>query len=106
MRWRQIGPQLAELTAIQAQILADASAMVKPGGRLVYATCSMLKDENEAAVAGFLAAHTDFTALDAGEVWRTVLPDAPTYGGQYLRLTPARHTTDGFFAAVLVRTEK
>ena len=105
MRWRQIGPALAELTTIQAQILADASAMVKPGGRLIYATCSLLREENEATVEGFLAAHPGFTVVEASAIWRSVLPDAPTYGGQYLRLSPARHATDGFFAAVMVKED-
>ena len=103
MRWRQIGPKLEELTTMQGHILADAATMVKPGGRLIYATCSMLRDENEATVESFLAAHPKFMTVDAGETWRALLPDAPTYSGTYLRLTPARHTTDGFFAAILQR---
>ena len=58
----------AELTVKQASILAAASTLVKPGGRLVYATCSLLAAENREVVMAFLAAHPDFALLDAGEI--------------------------------------
>ncbi|MEZ5769271.1 MAG: RsmB/NOP family class I SAM-dependent RNA methyltransferase [Paracoccaceae bacterium] len=83
-------------------ILASAARLVKPGGRLVYATCSMLSEENEERVAGFLAAHPDFSVVPLGVA-------APALKGSahpdFLSLTPLRHDTDGFFAAVLVRAE-
>ncbi|WP_245263217.1 RsmB/NOP family class I SAM-dependent RNA methyltransferase [Azorhizobium doebereinerae] len=99
-RWRALGPGLDNLLPLQAGILASAARLVKPGGRLVYATCSMLPRENEEQVAAFLAAHPDFSAVPLREV-------APQLTGSahpdYLSLTPARHDTDGFFAAVMQR---
>jgi 16S rRNA (cytosine967-C5)-methyltransferase len=101
-RWRELdeGLGLANLVPLQARILASAARLVKPGGRLVYATCSMLTEENEAQVTAFLAAHPAFRVVPLQEV-------APQLGSSahadYLSLTPARHDTDGFFAAVLQR---
>lgn len=95
MRWSVYGPPLDELTAIQADILEKTCALVKPGGRLVYATCSLLPDENEAQVENFLTAHPEFEvqAVD-GEMG---------IGSPYMRLTPHRTNTDGFFAAILLK---
>jgi 16S rRNA (cytosine967-C5)-methyltransferase len=103
MKWK-IGPRdLSELTRLQAEILATASRLVKPGGRLVYATCSLLPVENEETVQRFLADHPDFVVRPVSEIWaEDVGGDCPV-PGPYLRLTPARHHTDGFFAAVLER---
>ncbi|WP_240989106.1 RsmB/NOP family class I SAM-dependent RNA methyltransferase [Salipiger mangrovisoli] len=102
-RWRATQEQgLDALVALQARILASAARLVKPGGRLVYATCSMLSRENEEQVAAFLAAHPDFEALPL----RDTAPHLATLAeGDHLSLTPARHDTDGFFAAVLQRAE-
>jgi 16S rRNA (cytosine967-C5)-methyltransferase len=73
---------------------------VKPGGRLVYATCSVLPEENEDVVAGFLAAHPQFAQKDAGlELARAGI----ALEGPALRLLPHRHGCDGFYAAVLAR---
>lgn len=101
LKWRQNPESVTELTAKQAAILASASRLVKPGGRLVYATCSLLNDENDAVVAAFLAEHGDFRLVPAGQVLgeqRVALEM-----GDYLRLGPDTHDTDGFFAAVLER---
>jgi len=87
--------ELATLTALQAQILADAARLVRPGGRLVYATCSLFVEENEAIVAGFLANHPQFERHAAA--MPLLAADAS------LRLWPHRHGTDGFFAAGLRR---
>ena len=95
-RWGRGGPDLAELTALQAKILDSAARLVRPGGRLVYGTCSLLRAENEEQVAAFLAAHPDVASVPAA----TLLPGL---AGDFLRLTPARHGTDGFFAAILER---
>lgn len=87
------------LAALQATILRQAAAHVRPGGRLVYATCSLMAEENEAIVADFLAAHADFTRLPPPSHWPAALfsPDGA------LRLWPHRHGTDGFFAQALLR---
>jgi 16S rRNA (cytosine967-C5)-methyltransferase len=100
-RLRLSARDLAELLEKQARILADAARLVRSGGRLVYATCSLLTEENEAQVQGFLAAHPEFAVLPLERAW--TLPGAPPCPGPHLALTPHRHGTDGFFAAVLER---
>jgi len=102
LKWRQTPDSVAELTAKQASILESAATLVKKGGRLVYATCSILPEENEAIVEAFLAGHTEFKQLDCAELLRKQRIALDT--GMYLRLSPAQHATDGFFAAVLERT--
>ncbi len=102
LKWRQTPQSVGELTAKQASILESAASLVKKGGRLVYATCSILPEENEAIVAAFLAAHPDFQLRDCADVLRKQHIGLDT--GDCLRLSPARHGTDGFFAAVLERT--
>ena len=101
LKWRQTPESVAELTAKQAAILHAASALVKKGGRLVYATCSLLDAENEAVVGQFLAKHPEFVALSAEDVLRK--QDIDIECGERLRLLPHRHGTDGFFAAVMER---
>jgi 16S rRNA (cytosine967-C5)-methyltransferase len=102
LKWRYPQTAIAELAAKQTRVLAAAAGLVKPGGRLVYATCSVLPDENEAIVEGFLGAHSDFALGDAAvELARAgIALDT----GRMLRLYPHRHGCDGFFAAVLERT--
>jgi 16S rRNA (cytosine967-C5)-methyltransferase len=102
LKWRQSLESLAELTVKQAAILDSAGRLVKAGGRLVYATCSLLEEENEEIVAAFLAAHPDFRLIPAGEV--LAAQNIALEMGDYLHLDPAIHHTDGFFAAVLERT--
>ncbi|MFO1414424.1 MAG: RsmB/NOP family class I SAM-dependent RNA methyltransferase [Burkholderiales bacterium] len=101
LKWRQPESAVAELNAKQAAILASAATLVKPGGRLVYATCSVLPDENEAIVAAFLAAHPEYAPGDAAaELARAKIP---LDTGPTLKLLPHVHGCDGFFAAVLER---
>jgi len=97
-RWRAPDLGLEALFALQGRILASASRLVQPGGRLVYATCSLLIEENEDRVAAFLSAHPEFRLVPLAEA----APQLPGLGN-HLSLTPARHETDGFFAAVLQR---
>ncbi len=104
MKWRQKPEDLAELTAKQASILQAAATLVKPGGRLVYATCSLLPEENGAIVEAFLAAHPAFERVSAAEVLRQQgVTDASLVTQGDLQLLPNRHGTDGFYAAVLQR---
>jgi 16S rRNA (cytosine967-C5)-methyltransferase len=79
----------------------DLKWLVKKGGRLVYATCSILEAENEAVVAQFLADHPEFALVPARDVLAEQRIDLEM--GDYLSLWPHRHATDGFFAAVLER---
>jgi len=103
LKWRQPESALDELTAKQAAILASAARLPKPGGRLVYATCSPLAEENEAIVDAFLASHPEYRRLDCGGILeRQGVRIAATRGD--LRLTPGVHGTDGFYAAVLERS--
>ena len=106
LKWRQTMAGVEEMAVKQAAILQSASRMVKSRGRLVYATCSVLPQENEAIAEAFAAANPDFVPLSAGEVLAAQkVEGAPSLcaGGEdgqlYLRLWPHRHGTDGFFAA-------
>ena len=110
LKWRQSAKAVQELVVKQAAILDSAARLLKPGGRLVYATCSILPQENEAIAEAFTAAHPDFVPLDAGEVLSQLkveqaasLCSGGETGTAYLRMWPHRHQTDGFFAAVWTR---
>jgi 16S rRNA (cytosine967-C5)-methyltransferase len=100
-RLRLTEQDLDELRIKQASILDTASRLVKPGGKLIYATCSLLPAENEDQVRGFVERHSDFAVQPLSEAW--TLPGAPPCPGPFLSLTPLRHDTDGFFGAVLKR---
>jgi len=100
LKWRQGEDSVAELAVKQASILDAAARLVRPGGRVVYATCSLLTAENEAVVDAFLAGHADFTLAPAAQV---LARHGVVLEGDTLRLLPHRHHTDGFFAAVLDR---
>ena len=110
LKWRQSPQSVEEMTVKQAAILQSAARLLKPGGRLVYATCSVLPQENEAIALAFTAANKDFTPLEARDILihlkvegAASLCSGPASGGEFLRLWPHRHGTDGFFAAVWQR---
>lgn len=107
LKWRQTMKSVEEMVVKQAAILQSAARLVKSGGRLVYATCSVLPQENEAIAQAFSIANPEFEPLSTGEVLAGLkLENAPGLctGGEdgqlYLRLWPHRHATDGFFAAI------
>ncbi len=107
LKWRQSLQSVDEMTAKQAAILQSAARLLKSGGRLVYATCSVLPQENEAIAQTFSENNTDFTPLEVSDVLSHLkVEGGPSlcHGGEsgqkYLRLWPHRHATDGFFAAV------
>jgi 16S rRNA (cytosine967-C5)-methyltransferase len=102
LKWRQTPKAVEELTAKQTAILQSASRLLKPGGRLVYATCSVLREENEGIAEAFSAANAQFQALEVGPILTHLgVENAEQLcRGPYLRLWPHLHHTDGFFAAV------
>ncbi len=99
-KWKFSGERLDGLVKTQQEILARAAPLVAPGGILIYATCSILREENEEQVAAFLAAHMEFDLLPVSMIWT-----AAGLGGQwdqdFLSLTPADFGSDGFFVALL-----
>jgi len=98
IKWRAL--DLAALAATQTRILDEASKLLKPGGRLVYATCSLLREENDEVVTAFLAGHGDFRRVPVSEVLARRHIPLPMESDA-LRLLPHRHGTDGFYAVVL-----
>jgi 16S rRNA (cytosine967-C5)-methyltransferase len=104
LKWRQTPKDIIELSAKQANILARAAKLLKDGGRLVYATCSLLQDENEVVAEAFLEANPEFRLVPASEVLAQQQVALDT--GKYLKLFPHLHQTDGFFAAVFEKSSK
>ncbi|MDP9107962.1 MAG: RsmB/NOP family class I SAM-dependent RNA methyltransferase [Pseudomonadota bacterium] len=104
VKWRQTPQGVAELNVKQSSILAGAARLVKVGGRLIYATCSILDEENEAIVSAFLLSHPGFALVPM----QTVLDEQriALSMGDFLKLSPQEHHTDGFFAAVLERRKE
>jgi 16S rRNA (cytosine967-C5)-methyltransferase len=102
LKWRQNLKVIEEMAVTQLAILQSASRLLKPGGRLVYATCSLLPQENEAIAQAFTAANSEFSLLEVGDLLTHLKVEgaADLCSGAYLRLWPHRHATDGFFAAV------
>jgi len=104
LKWKT--PDLHALVATQRSILASAATLAKPGGRLVYATCSLMQQENEEVVREFLQTHPGFHLCPARAILERRgihLPEPVTDQDEFLHLFPHRHQTDGFFAAVLER---
>jgi 16S rRNA (cytosine967-C5)-methyltransferase len=101
LKWRFEEKDIAELNVKQTAILARAAKLTKAGGRLIYATCSLLQDENENIAEAFLSANPDFSLMPAKEILAQQQIKLDT--GKYLKLLPHLHGTDGFFAAVFER---
>ena len=108
LRWRLSPESLEKFVVTQKSLLVEGAACVKPFGRLIYMTCSLLVEENEAVVDEFLASNSDFRSLDWRTVWKDVMsdvsqPNSASLKENYLQLTPSRHGCDGFFVAILER---
>jgi 16S rRNA (cytosine967-C5)-methyltransferase len=105
LKWRQNPKAIEEMAAKQLAILQSAARLLKPGGRLVYATCSMLQAENETVANAFQAVQPDFKSLPASALLAQLGVAQPEFlcAGESLRLWPHRHATDGFFATVWQR---
>ncbi|GMB80919.1 RsmB/NOP family class I SAM-dependent RNA methyltransferase [Shinella zoogloeoides] len=106
-KWRLTEKNLEERLAQQQEALANASAFVRPGGRLLYVTCSILPQENEEQVHGFCKANPDFEILPVMETWRVLFgadkPQPRSRDGRTVTLTPASTDTDGFFFCAMGR---
>ena len=99
MRWRKTEAQIKALARIQKTLLESASMLVRPGGRLVYSTCTILPEENEVIVDGFLEHNRHFSIEDPGDL----VPGSVVEPSGYVRTWPDIHDTDGSFAACLKR---
>ncbi len=105
-KWKLTPTQLEARMADQIQVLDEAVRYLKPGGELVYITCSILPQENDDRIAAFLARHDGFEPVSLTERWDNLFPDAPKplgTGPNSITLTPASTDSDGFFCAVLRR---
>ena len=108
-KWKFTKSHFREIIQLQKKIMSQGANLVIKGGRLIYATCSVIPEENEEQVAWFLQRHRNFTAVSVSQIWKKVLdtecPSNALIDNTYLSLTPARHDTDGFFTAVLEKTD-
>src|SRR5262245_7575381 len=106
-KWRLKPANLAQRQAEQQAVLGLGAPLVKPGGRLVYVTCSVLPEENGDQISAFLANHPQFATLPWRDAWRAAMESDPPLSAdgseETLLLTPARHQTDGFFIAVMTK---
>ncbi|MSO76730.1 MAG: RsmB/NOP family class I SAM-dependent RNA methyltransferase [Alphaproteobacteria bacterium] len=100
LKWRLDAATLAASVATQRQILATTWQLVRPGGHLVYATCSLLPEENSDQMSWFRDAHPDVEIVPVAQPWRSAIGGICPSEGDDLTLTPARHGTDGFFVAI------
>jgi len=101
LKWRHGAAAVAEFAARQFRILSAAARLVKPGGRLVYATCSILAEENEQVVDRFVSLNREFAVVPCSAILEQ--QKIPLQTGERLHLWPHRHGTDGFFAAAFER---
>ena len=103
-RWRLAKEDISRMATLQFSILDQASTLVAPGGRLVYATCSLLKEENQDIVEKFLKTHSEYAVMTVKEIWGAKRSTGVSSDGRFLELSPSVQGTDGFFAAVLRRS--
>ncbi len=102
-KWRLSQVDVAELTTLQANILESTSRLVAPAGRLIYITCSILKEENENQIEAFLEKNDNFHLVDIKNVWNEVFSSNCPVAEKTLRLSPYSTQTDGFYVAILER---
>lgn len=103
VKWKLTPERLRQHVRAQSEILAAAARLVAPGGRLIYATCSVLPPENERQIKAFLAAHPEFSPMPVSQLWGAALAGRSPGDDPYLRLSPAGQGTDGFFVAIIAR---
>ena len=102
LKYRQSNDSIDELVALQARILDSAAHLVKRGGYLIYATCSVLAEENQNQIQNFLSTHSEFSLVNCSDLLKSNKIALDT--GEFLQLNPATHHTDGFFAAVMQKS--
>ena len=103
-KWRLTPEHLAELERLQDELLDRGAGLLGPGGRLVYATCSVLRCENERRIAAFRTRHPHFTVIAAASIWSQLPSHPPLTGtGEFFQASPYMTQTDGFFTAILTR---
>lgn len=106
-KWRLTAESLDKLHQVQAEILDRAAAHVRPGGRLIYATCSLLRSENEDAISAFLSRNCAFRHIALESIWNRVFSTtAPLGSGHDFHGSPLKTGTDGFFASIMLRVER
>ncbi|WP_417790238.1 RsmB/NOP family class I SAM-dependent RNA methyltransferase [Terasakiella pusilla] len=103
-RWKITSELLEDMISRQERILKSAAALIQPGGRLIYATCSLLKRENEDQIAKFLKENDNFVIKSVQEVWDNRLGTPCPFDGDFMIMRPDLHHSDGFFCAILERT--
>jgi len=105
LKWRFDETELARVNGVQGNVLRAAARLVKPGGRLVYATCSLLAMENQEVIERFVTEQPEFAVIDASTVLaaQNIVVDAAARFAPWFVMLPHLHATDGFFAAVLER---
>jgi len=102
LKWRFNKADLLEVLALQKNILHNAARLVVSGGRVVYATCSLFEEENEKQAQEFLVEHPDFEVEQPAQMWNKLVTRGAGLGS-YLRLSPHKYGTDGFFAVIMKR---
>jgi 16S rRNA (cytosine967-C5)-methyltransferase len=100
-KWRLTPAKLAEYFVAQAALLRQAAEHVRPNGQVIYAVCSILPAEGAAQVEAFLSVNKGWRVIPADTAWREASGSKAPFDGPHMLLTPHRHRTDGFFAAVL-----
>lgn len=103
LKWRFTAKDLEEVQAVQKEILQSAARLVKVGGRLIYATCSIFKEENDAQIEAFLKEHNNFVVVRANKIWNKDISADDDSNSSYFCVTPHKDGVDGFFAAILER---
>jgi 16S rRNA (cytosine967-C5)-methyltransferase len=103
-KWRLSRDRLRELIELQTWLIDNGARHTRPGGRLVYVTCSLLPSENEDVVSAFLTRNQEFSIVPAQSAWKSALGEPPPFVKQYFRGSPRRSATDGLFVSIMARS--
>jgi len=103
-KWRLTRDRLRELIELQTWLIDDGARHTRPGGKLVYVTCSLLPSENEDVVSAFITRNQEFRIIPAETAWRELLGDPPAFVNRYFRGSPLASATDGLFVCIMARS--